>query len=241
MVHTRRMGDGERERLPRLEDGGDLGGLRTRILAAIRDASFPSAGRGYERRAVDSYVRRVNRLIAELEVGRSPHAAVRHALDRVGQQTESLLHQARETADELRASARSEAEEELEHARAEAEKIVAEASTAGAAAEEVVAKAKIEAGDILARASVEAQDIVARAHGEAEEVLTDMRERVQRLDDEIAASRARAEEKIRELHKEAGAAWQKRRELLDDLHVLGTRILELASEEAARPSPVEAG
>ena len=224
-----------------MEDGGNLTDLRTRNLAAVRDASFPTAGRGYERRAVDSYVRRVNRLIAELEAGRSPHAAVRDALDRVGQQTESLLHQARETADELRASARSEAEEELERARAEAEQIIADASTAGAEAEEVLAKAKAEAGDILARASVEAQDIVARAHGEAEDVVADMRERVQRLDDEIAASRKQAEAQMQELHLEAEAAWRKRQQLLDELSLLGTRIFEVAREEAARPSPVEAG
>ena len=235
------MGDGERERLPPVEDGGNLADLRTRIVAVVRDASFPAAGRGYERRAVDSYVRRVNRLIAELEAGRSPHAAVRDALDRVGQQTESLLHQARATAEELRASARSEAEEELDRARAEAEQIVADASTAGAEAEEVLAKAKAEAGDILARASVEAQDIVARAHAEAEDVVAEMRERVQRLDDEIAASRKQAEAQMQGLHMEAEAAWRKRQQLLDELSLLGTRIVEVANEEAGRPSPVEAG
>jgi DivIVA domain-containing protein len=60
------------------------------VPAAIRDVSFPSAARGYERRAVDAYVNQVNRLIAELEVSRSPQAAVRHALERVGEQTKAL-------------------------------------------------------------------------------------------------------------------------------------------------------
>jgi len=51
--------------------------------AEIREASFPLALRGYSCEAVDAYVKRV---IAELEVQRSPRAAVRQALDRVGEQ-----------------------------------------------------------------------------------------------------------------------------------------------------------
>jgi DivIVA domain-containing protein len=102
-----------------------LGELRDHVSAEIRDVSFPTAVRGYERRAVDAYVKRVNRLIAELEVGRSPQAAVRNALDRVGTQTAGILQQARETAEEITASAGAEAEETTGRARAEAEEILA--------------------------------------------------------------------------------------------------------------------
>ena len=56
------------------EDTG-LAELQARVPDAIRNVSFPTAGRsGYERRAVDSYVNQVNRLIADLEVSRSPQA-----------------------------------------------------------------------------------------------------------------------------------------------------------------------
>jgi DivIVA domain-containing protein len=74
------------EAVPAPADEGSSGELPPRVPAAIRDVSFPT-GRGYDRQAVDAYVNQVNRLIAELEVSRSPQAAVRHALDRVGQQT----------------------------------------------------------------------------------------------------------------------------------------------------------
>jgi DivIVA domain-containing protein len=50
-------------------------------------ASFPTAMRGYSREAVDSHIERLNRVIAELEMNRSPRSAVRHALEKVGEQT----------------------------------------------------------------------------------------------------------------------------------------------------------
>jgi DivIVA domain-containing protein len=43
------------------------------VPAEIRDGSFTVAVRGYERRAVDTYIERVNRVIADLEVERSEH------------------------------------------------------------------------------------------------------------------------------------------------------------------------
>src|SRR5207244_12908695 len=49
--------------------------LRDQVPDKLRDVSFPSAVRGYDRHAVDTYVKEVNAVIAELEVGRSPRAA----------------------------------------------------------------------------------------------------------------------------------------------------------------------
>jgi cell division septum initiation protein DivIVA len=154
------VGDGEApqesleavKRVPTSEEGSAADVAR--VPAAIRDVSFPTAGRGYERRAVDSYVSQVNRLIAELEVGRSPQAAVRHALERVEDQTKGLLEQARETAEKMTNSAREEADQEVARARGEAEEILAGAHTAQARADEIVAKAKADASDALAAAKV---------------------------------------------------------------------------------------
>ena len=72
--------------------------------------SFSTAVRGYDRREVDAYVKRVNALIAELEISRSPESAVKHALDRVGEQTAGVLQRAREAAEQLTATAVAEAE-----------------------------------------------------------------------------------------------------------------------------------
>ena len=101
--------------------GGGLRDVRDTLPDDIRDPSFPAAIRGYDRRAVDTYVERVNGLIAELQISGSPRAAVRHALDRVGEQTSGILQHARETAEEITTSAREEAEDTTGRAKAEAQ------------------------------------------------------------------------------------------------------------------------
>lgn len=250
MGHTRRVPadkapqEGEDESKPLSQEPSGLIELRARVPAAVRDVSFPTAARGYERRAVDSYVNQVNRLIAELEVGRSPQAAVRHALDRVGEQTKGLLQQARQTAEEITGSAREEADETVARAKAEADEIMASARTAEVEAQQIVARAKDEAGKIVAGARAEAGDVVARARADGEEVLARSRaeaeERLARLEEEIAAAREQAETRMQELHAETEAVWKERQELLDEIHVMGTRLLEVASRAAGRVSPVEA-
>jgi DivIVA domain-containing protein len=237
------------EPLPTPGDEDSFGEFRVRVPAAIRDVSFPGAARGYERRAVDAYVNQVNRLIAELEVSRSPQSAIRHALDRVGQQTKALLEQARETAEEITASAREEAEESvararaeaeetLARARAEAEEITASAREAGAEAEDIIASARAEAEKVIGRAKAETDDMVARSNAEAEKTLARSRaeaaERLQRLEGEMTASREQTEARMRELHSETEALWKLRQELVDEIHGMGTRLLEVASGGAAR-------
>jgi cell division septum initiation protein DivIVA len=87
---------------------------------AYVDADFPTALRGYDRVAVDEYVRQTRQLVAELQATRSPEAAVRRALERVGEQISGILQRAHETAEQITAQSRSEAEDRLEQARLEA-------------------------------------------------------------------------------------------------------------------------
>jgi hypothetical protein len=90
---------------------------------ALVDAEFATALRGYDRVAVDEYVRKTRRLVAELQATRSPEAAVRRALERVGEQISGILQRAHDTAEEITAQSRSEAEDRLEQARTEAAQI----------------------------------------------------------------------------------------------------------------------
>jgi DivIVA domain-containing protein len=87
-------------------------------------ADFPTAMRGYDRDAVDQYVRYTERLVAELQAVRSPESAVRRALTRAGSQISGVLRRAHETAAEITAKSRSEAEDRLERARAEADELL---------------------------------------------------------------------------------------------------------------------
>jgi cell division septum initiation protein DivIVA len=93
-------------------------------VAAVH-ADFPVALRGYDRMAVDAYVQQTSQLVAELQATRSPEAAVRKALERVGEQISGILQRAHSTAEEITGQSRAEAEDRLEHARIEAAEIVA--------------------------------------------------------------------------------------------------------------------
>src|SRR6266516_7068378 len=122
--------------------------LRHYVPADILNVSFPVLLRGYDRRAVDAYIKRVNRVIAELKVGASPRAAVTHALEQTEQQVSGLLQRARETGEEITASARQEAEEIIGGAKAEAAELLvnvsSEADAIKAEAEKVRADARAE-------------------------------------------------------------------------------------------------
>jgi DivIVA domain-containing protein len=90
----------------------------------VVQADFPTAMRGYDKAAVDEYVRETSQLVAELQAVRSPESAVRRALVRAGGQISGVLRRAHEIAGEITASSRSEAEDRLERARVEAGEIV---------------------------------------------------------------------------------------------------------------------
>ena len=96
-------------------------------LPVVADVDFPIVLRGYDRESVDAYVRRTSQLVAELQTTRSPEAAVRRALERVGEEVSGILQRAHETGARVTAQSRSEAEDRLETARQEAAQIIARA------------------------------------------------------------------------------------------------------------------
>ena len=99
---------------------GPLATLPDDPTALVADVHFPVALRGYDRLAVDAYVKKTSQLVAELQATRSPEAAIRRALERVGEEVSGILKRAHETAEQLTAQSRREAEDRLELARREA-------------------------------------------------------------------------------------------------------------------------
>jgi len=205
--------------------------LRHYVPADILNVSFPVLLRGYDRRAVDAYIKRVNRVIAELKVGASPRAAVTHALEQTEQQVSGLLQRARETGEEITASARQEAEVNSARAKAELAELVvnvsAEADATRAEAEALLADARAQAEDILARSRLEAENTLARSRAEAAEHL-------QRSEGELAALQDQAEKRMREIQADSEAVWKQRRELLDDIRGTASGLVDLADAAAAR-------
>lgn len=215
------------------EQGGSFSSreLRDRVPAELRDVEFPVAMRGYERTAVDAYIKRVNHLIAELEVSRSPRSAVQHALDRATHEVSTILARAQETAEEITASARKEAEESAARTSAQAAKVLVDANEhatrARAEADEVLAKAKAEAEKTLASAKAQAEQTLAQARSEGSE-------RLQRSEKEIAVRRELAEARMRDLQADTDLVWSERRELLEEVGAMAARLAELGREAAAR-------
>jgi DivIVA protein len=93
----------------------------------VRDTNFPIAFRGYERAAVDRYVAKIAKLVAELEATQLPESVVERALEEVGEQTSGILQQARNSADEITTKARSQAEGRKQRAEREAATVRREA------------------------------------------------------------------------------------------------------------------
>jgi DivIVA domain-containing protein len=194
-----------------------------RIPAGIRNVAFPVSVRGYDRQAVDAYVIRVNRVIAELEATRSPQSVVKRALERTEEKRGAMLEQAREAAEEITSAAQRGAEAITATARAEAADIVVNASAEAD-------RAKAEADRHAGRARAEAEQVLANSRTEAADQLL-------RAQEEIAALRGEAEAWARELRRDTEAIWGERRGLLDDLRDIAVRLQDAASPGAARESP----
>lgn len=189
-----------------------------RVPAAIRNVTFPAAVRGYDRRAVDDYVIRVNRVIAELEATRSPQRAVRYALERTEEERDAILERARDLATAITARARRDAEAIIADARAEAADIVVNASAQAD-------RTKVEADRHAARTRAEAAAVLASSR-------TDAGDQLERAEDEIAVMRKEAEVWARELRVDTDAIWNERRELLGHLREIATRLQEAVSGAA---------
>jgi DNA repair exonuclease SbcCD ATPase subunit len=69
---------------------------------------------------------------------------------------------------------------------------------------------------MLAEARAGAQNTVARAQAEADE-------RLQRLQEELAARREEAETRMREIQAASEAVWKERHQLLDDIRRMARR------------------
>jgi DivIVA domain-containing protein len=226
-------------------DGGEEHGfvnLKYYVPQEVLDVTFPVAVRGYDRRAVDAYIKRVNRVIAELKVRSSPPAAVRHALEEAEGKVQELLRAAREAAEQITLSAQQEAEETTGAAKAEAATLLvdtnAEADRMKAESDEVVANAKREAETVVttaqsnadeqrANAKAEAENIVAQAQAEADRRLT-------RLEEELTSRQEEAESRIHRLQADTDAVWNERHQLLEDVRRMSDKLVELANAAAAR-------
>ena len=92
-------------------------GVDQTSLDRIRNATFPSAKRGYDKQEVEKFL---SRLADWLETGggdESRSETVKRELERVGERTGAILSQAEDSAQEIIAEARTESERARERRR----------------------------------------------------------------------------------------------------------------------------
>ncbi len=130
----------------------------------VADPEFPVVLRGYDRIAVDAYVRQATQLVADLQATRSPEAAVKRALEHVGDEVSAILQRAHEAAAQITAGARSEAQQLGEqaardaaavtaHARSQVRELGADTDRIWAERQRIVHDARALAGELAALAA----------------------------------------------------------------------------------------
>jgi len=204
------------ETVPRSgEPAGDVGSQQRPEHAPgeIGDATFPIAVRGYDRHAVDAYVARVSRVIAQLELRSSPQAAVMHAVDQVSEQLGGVLQNARQAAEGITAEALAEAEATTAKARAEAAQLMEDA--------------ELQANQLRGRSKQQSDELLTRAKEQAGELML-------RAEEQVRAVHEDAEPRLRELEADTEAVWEARRKLLEDLPRMATELMEIAGAASAR-------
>lgn len=162
--------------------------VRDEEVADILATAFPVALRGYDRTAVDAYVQRVSRVIAELQAGRSPQSAVRYALEQVSEETRAILQQAHDTADAITTKSRAQAAERLETAERESS--------------EMLDAAESDAAEMRSSAESDAAEMRSSAERHAADLRTAAERRVREAEDDVASiwqDRARLIDDAREV------------------------------------------
>ena len=169
-------------------------GVDQTSLDRIRNATFPSARRGYDKQEVEKFLAR---LADWLETGAGDESrsdTVKRELERVGERTGAILSQAEESAQQIRGEAEGLAREAIEEGNTQADQTRKEAeayskqahSEADAYAKQTRAEADRDAADVRAEAEAEAQDTVAQAQAQARRIVEEGTQRREDIEAVIA-------------------------------------------------------
>jgi DivIVA domain-containing protein len=169
-------------------------GVDQTSLDRIRNATFPSSRRGYDKHEVEKFLAR---LADWLETGggdESRSDTVKRELERVGQRTGAILAQAEESAQQIRSEAEDEARETITAANAQAEKTRSEADSyanetrgsADAYGDEQRRVAEKAAAEASERTEQDAQEAIEAAEQKAQRIVHDGIERREDIEAVIA-------------------------------------------------------
>lgn len=194
-------------------------GVDQTSLDRIRNATFPSSRRGYDKHEVEKFLAR---LADWLETGggdESRSDAVKRELERVGERTGAILSQAQDSAQQIRAEAEEEARSTLNEANATAQRLRSEADAYAAKTRSAIDSEAAEHRD--------------RLDGEVEDALVEAESKARRIVEEGLRRRADIESVITDLV-------HRRDEVIADVEDLSAKLDAAAAEHRPRgPDPYE--
>ncbi len=163
-------------------------------LDRIRNATFPSARRGYDKHEVEKFLAR---LADWLETGAGDESrsdTVKRELERVGQRTGAILAQAEESAQQIRAEAEEEARGTVNTANMEAEETRNEvdnyARETRTSADSYAAQTRQAAAEVLssaeAQAEAKAREAIQAAEAQARRIVEEGMQRREDIEAVIA-------------------------------------------------------
>jgi DivIVA domain-containing protein len=147
-----------------------------REVAAMQNVRFSTSVRGYDRDEVHRYIRKVNTLIAELQITAAPESAIKAALEQVRAERRSMIAEAKEEAEEITSRSRSQADDRLHEAEREAERL-RDAAVDEAEGTEAAAETRIRRLEAQVKTMTEQRDRAVAELVELSRVLDEVRER----------------------------------------------------------------
>jgi DivIVA domain-containing protein len=195
-------------------------GVDQTSLDRIRNATFPSSRRGYDKQEVEKFLAR---LADWLETGggdESRSETVKRELERVGERTGAILSQAEESAQQIRSEAENLAREAIDEGNAEADLTRKEAD---AYAKQTRAEADAYADETRKATDKEAAQSRADAEAEARERIADAQAQARRIVEEGTRRREDVEAVIADLVR-------RRDEVLDDTEELTGKLTNAVGE-----------
>ncbi|HZA59145.1 MAG TPA: DivIVA domain-containing protein [Solirubrobacterales bacterium] len=202
-------------------------GVDETSLDRIRNATFPTSRRGYDKHEVEKFLAR---LADWLETGGgddSRSETVKRELERVGERTGAILSQAEESAQQIRSEAEQLAREVTVESTAVAQKARTEAD---AYAEKTRREADVYANETRRDTDEEVAEIRTEAEEEARETITEAQAQAARLVE--AGTRRR-----QDLQAVIADLLRRRDEVLEDIEELSSRLRSIVGEQ--RPAEAE--
>jgi DivIVA domain-containing protein len=195
-------------------------GVDQTSLDRIRNATFPSVRRGYDKQEVEKFLARLADWLATGAGDESRSDTVKRELERVGQRTGAILAQAEESAQQIRAEAEEEARGTINTANMQADETRTETDTYST---EARTSADSYAQQIRQSAEEEAGKIRVKAEHDAREAIESARAQARRIVDEGTQRREDIEAVIADLLR-------RRDDVLTDTEELSTRLTAAVSQ-----------